>query len=253
MQFRTGAQGLPVATDQGEREHARSVHQPWVHGSFGDIVKPVVAGPGGQRVLRGQRHGDGRMSMSGTSMATPHVAGIVALTFQSHPSWTAPQVKAAVMNTATHDVKQGDRNATLLRQGTGRVDALQAVRPAPRCAASRTTSSSPPRTVSSRSAGRPPSRAPCRSRTPTAVAHVRTWRTRPRWTSGCLAFALSTKRVTAPAHGTRDRQADVHDRRPDAAASRIDPTQESVQSGYQREFRRRGVRHRVLHADRHER
>ncbi len=127
--------------------------------------------------------GDGRMSMSGTSMATPHVAGIVALTFQSHPSWTAPQVKAAVMNTATHDVRQGDRTATLLRQGTGRVDALQAV------TAGTTVRSIENDQLVTASYGvvevsvPRPSPARCRSRTPTAVRTPTTWRTSRRWTS----------------------------------------------------------------------
>ncbi|MBK0296630.1 S8 family serine peptidase, partial [Bacillus sp. S34] len=61
--------------------------------------------------------GDGRLSMSGTSMATPDVAGIAALTFQSHPTWSAPQVKAALMNTATHDVEDGDGTIVTLTQG----------------------------------------------------------------------------------------------------------------------------------------
>ena len=39
--------------------------------------------------------------MSGTSMATPHIAGAVALIKQVHPSWTPEQVKAVLVETAT--------------------------------------------------------------------------------------------------------------------------------------------------------
>ncbi len=64
-------------------------------------------------------------------MATPHVTGIAALVRQAHPRWTAQQVKAAVMNTATHDVwtepgQTGDVYGPE-RVGSGRVDALAAV------------------------------------------------------------------------------------------------------------------------------
>jgi serine protease len=37
---------------------------------------------------------------SGTSMATPHVAGALALVWDTHPTWTYKQVIAAVLNTA---------------------------------------------------------------------------------------------------------------------------------------------------------
>lgn len=99
-----------------------------VHGSYNDIVKPDVSAPGVnvQSVLAGS--GTDKTTESGTSMATPHTAGIAALAFEAHPGWTAQQVKADVMNTATHDTKnQAGTLYSTLSQGTGRVDALQAV------------------------------------------------------------------------------------------------------------------------------
>ncbi|MGW6360008.1 S8 family serine peptidase [Streptomyces sp. NPDC055092] len=53
---------------------------------------------------------------SGTSMATPHVAGAAALLAQKHPDWTGAQLKDALMSTS----KQLDASAYAL--GAGRVD-----------------------------------------------------------------------------------------------------------------------------------
>jgi subtilisin family serine protease len=100
------------------------------HGSIG-VVKPDLAAPGDTIVSIGIGSGDGALSESGTSMATPHAAGIAALVKSVHPDWTTEQVKADMMNTATHDVwtdpdQSGNRYGPA-RVGAGRVDALAAV------------------------------------------------------------------------------------------------------------------------------
>src|SRR5665648_130576 len=63
-------------------------------------------------------------------MSSPHVAGITALVAQTHPDWTPLQIKAAVMNTATHDVYSGPGQTGPVfgpeRVGSGRVDAFDA-------------------------------------------------------------------------------------------------------------------------------
>ncbi|MEQ6896766.1 S8 family serine peptidase [Microbacterium sp. KR10-403] len=100
------------------------------HGSLG-VVKPDVAAPGDTILSAGIGTGDGAINMSGTSMATPHTAGIAALVKKAHPSWTVEQLKADIMNTAGHDVytgagKTGDVYGPA-RVGSGRVDAQAAV------------------------------------------------------------------------------------------------------------------------------
>ena len=63
---------------------------------------------------------------TGTSMATPHIAGIVALVKQANPDWNAFDVKVALSNTAKIlDTEKYD----VFAQGAGRVDAYAAAHP----------------------------------------------------------------------------------------------------------------------------
>jgi subtilisin family serine protease len=62
-------------------------------------LKPDVSAPGvGIASVRVGSGNQGRI-LSGTSMATPHVAGAAALTLQAHPDWETEDVRAAVVNT----------------------------------------------------------------------------------------------------------------------------------------------------------
>ncbi|MHC8514356.1 S8 family serine peptidase [Sporosarcina sp. ITBMC105] len=63
---------------------------------------------------------------TGTSMATPHIAGIAALVKQANPTWNAFDVKVALSNTAkVLDTSKYD----VFAQGAGRVQAYQAAHP----------------------------------------------------------------------------------------------------------------------------
>lgn len=59
---------------------------------------------------------------SGTSMATPHVAGAAALLAQQHPDWSGPQLKDALVSTA-----RPNADLDVFEQGAGRVDLTRAV------------------------------------------------------------------------------------------------------------------------------
>ena len=96
------------------------------HGSNG-IVKPDVAAPG--TLIASAAAGSGNLPrvMSGTSMATPHVAGIAALLYGA-TDYTPMEVKSAIMNTANIDVLASNGKAYgPNRVGSGRVVALDAL------------------------------------------------------------------------------------------------------------------------------
>ncbi|GHI86678.1 S8 family peptidase [Streptomyces xanthophaeus] len=87
-------------------------------------LKPEIAAPGVgiSAAAAGGRGVYAYQSMSGTSMATPHVAGAAAIVKQRHPDWTSQQVKAALVGSADTKVP-GDVRET----GAGRLDVQAAI------------------------------------------------------------------------------------------------------------------------------
>ncbi|MET9696618.1 S8 family serine peptidase [Streptomyces sp. NPDC006529] len=87
-------------------------------------LKPEIAAPGVQisAAAMGGRGVYAYQAMSGTSMATPHVAGAAAIVKQRHPDWTAQQVKAALVGSAETGIP-GDVRET----GGGRLDVQRAI------------------------------------------------------------------------------------------------------------------------------
>lgn len=90
-------------------------------------IKPDVAAPGDTISSTAVGSGNDRLVISGTSMASPHVAGIAALVRETHPDWSMEEVKAAIMNTSGADVKENGKTYAPNRVGTGRVDGKSAV------------------------------------------------------------------------------------------------------------------------------
>jgi minor extracellular serine protease Vpr len=88
---------------------------------FGDSgLKPDITAPGGNVFSAGAGTGDGGVSLSGTSMASPHIAGAAALLRQLHPRWSVQEIKSALMNTATAASTGGVEYPVAL-EGAGRV------------------------------------------------------------------------------------------------------------------------------------
>lgn len=86
---------------------------------YGD-AKPDLAAPGAA-IVSCDANTTGWVSYSGTSMATPHVAGAIALILEANPTWTPDQVKAALMNTAN------DLGLDWNHQGAGEIDVWSAI------------------------------------------------------------------------------------------------------------------------------
>ncbi|HEX3109957.1 MAG TPA: S8 family serine peptidase, partial [Thermoanaerobaculia bacterium] len=82
--------------------------------------KPDVVAPG--YLVLSSWPGNSTRALSGTSMATPHVAGVAALIKALHPDWSAEQIKEALIASATP--LPGLAN----ERGAGRVDAALASR-----------------------------------------------------------------------------------------------------------------------------
>jgi len=68
---------------------------------------------------------NGYQAASGTSFSTPLVAGAAALVKQAHPNFTAPQIKSALVNTASQDVTSNEEGEVVGVQalGAGKLDA----------------------------------------------------------------------------------------------------------------------------------
>ncbi|MEU1086216.1 S8 family serine peptidase [Streptomyces sp. NPDC005892] len=92
-----------------------------------DGIKPEITAPGVDVLAARSRltwDGEGYYSTkSGTSMATPHVAGVAALLASEHPDWTGAQLKDALVSTSKATPAIGVDDG-----GNGRVDAVAATK-----------------------------------------------------------------------------------------------------------------------------
>ena len=80
-------------------------------------LKPDVAAPGVD--VLSSVSGGGWSAFSGTSMASPHVAGAAALLRQRHPSWTVEQLKSALVQSGVDALQSRNVRAGPRFQGGG--------------------------------------------------------------------------------------------------------------------------------------
>src|SRR5215218_4657008 len=82
--------------------------------STGDLLKPDITAPGVQilaanspvetNAVAGQLF----QAIGGTSMSSPHIAGIGALLRDLHPDWTPDEMQSAIMTSARQDIRKED-------------------------------------------------------------------------------------------------------------------------------------------------
>ena len=103
-------------------------------GPAAGVLKPDVTAPG-INILAGSTpdavnsiSGEFFAFLTGTSMSTPHVAGVAALLKQSHPDWSPAALKSALMTTAYQGVTlaDGETPAVPFDFGSGHIDPNEA-------------------------------------------------------------------------------------------------------------------------------
>ncbi|XP_048553482.1 subtilisin-like protease 4 [Triticum urartu] len=130
-----GTSPAPVITYFSSR--GPSVHSP-------GILKPDITGPGVNVIAAWPFHvGPPSIDLrptfnilSGTSMSTPHLAGVAALIKSKHPDWSPAAIKSAIMTTADVTDRSGTlildeqhKTADLFAVGAGHVNPEKAVDP----------------------------------------------------------------------------------------------------------------------------
>jgi subtilisin family serine protease len=95
----------------------------------GDILKPDITAPGNDvvaAVAPPSNHGRSWDFYSGTSMSSPHIAGIGALMKAAHPTWLPSEIKSALMTSAGDTVSSANDP---FAQGAGWVKPNSAANP----------------------------------------------------------------------------------------------------------------------------
>ncbi|MGW1163144.1 S8 family peptidase [Streptomyces sp. NPDC002519] len=125
----SAADALTVgAVDDGDKLAPFSSRGPGPDGAIKpDVTAPGVditaaAAPGSLIDKEVGEKPAGYLTISGTSMATPHVAGAAAILKQEHPTWTFAELKAALTGSA----KAG--KYTPFEQGSGRIAVDRAIK-----------------------------------------------------------------------------------------------------------------------------
>lgn len=94
--------------------------------SYDSLLKPNISAPGSQIISAAMGKGKEGVKFSGTSMAAPHMAGVMALLKQLHPKLTVAQLNALVYASAEEISDKDSKLYPLSQMGAGRVNVEKA-------------------------------------------------------------------------------------------------------------------------------
>ncbi len=89
--------------------------------SIDGLLKPEISAPGSNVISAKMGEGNKGVQMSGTSMAGPHITGVMALLKQAFPDLTSDELKSVLMGHAKSISDEKKAEYLLSRQGAGRV------------------------------------------------------------------------------------------------------------------------------------
>lgn len=91
------------------------------------LLKPEIVAPGYQIISASIASGDQGVALNGTSMSSPHMAGVMALVKERFPKMTIAEAKAVVMNNAKIMASESGEKYSVTLQGAGLVDVYKAL------------------------------------------------------------------------------------------------------------------------------
>ncbi|MDQ2070613.1 S8 family serine peptidase [Natronospira bacteriovora] len=120
--------GIVIDSDFGDRLNPSSSRGPATVAP--GALAPDLAAPGTDILAAYGSNNEITWSfLTGTSMASPHVAGAAGLLMGVHPDWSEQEIQSAMMLTAHHELREWDgTDTTPYGVGAGRVDLERAAR-----------------------------------------------------------------------------------------------------------------------------
>lgn len=119
----------PVSVDLKTTD---KVEKPWLIDTISDfssrgprsedgMIKPEIAAPGTNIISADMGMGDKGVALSGTSMAGPHIAGVMALLKQKFNTLSALELKSILLGQGKVIADEKGKTYSVSRQGAGRV------------------------------------------------------------------------------------------------------------------------------------
>lgn len=91
------------------------------------LIKPEISSPGSNTISAARGLGNQGVALSGTSMASPHIAGVMALLKQKFNTLTPAELKSVLMAHAKVISDKEKKQYSIARQGAGRVQIAESL------------------------------------------------------------------------------------------------------------------------------